>query len=65
MKKKLFQSEGRDSQKLVRRADINIGQHINSMFRIRAKITDPSASGRVLTGEDVKLELIDEPERFL
>jgi cleavage and polyadenylation specificity factor subunit 1 len=42
----------RDSQKLARRADIHVGQHINTMFRIRAKITDPSTGGRVLTGLD-------------
>jgi hypothetical protein len=46
------QPEARESnggQKLVRKADFHIGQHVNHMFRIRAKITDPS-SGRLLTG---------------
>ena len=49
----LYQPESRDSnggQKLVRKADFHLGQHVNHMFRIRAKITDPSAGGRLLTG---------------
>jgi cleavage and polyadenylation specificity factor subunit 1 len=48
-----YSPESRDSnggQMLVRRADFNLGQHVNAMFRIRAKITDPSVGGRVLTG---------------
>ena len=35
---------------LTRKGDIQIGQHINSLFRIRAKITDPTTGGRVITG---------------
>ena len=49
----LYQPESRESnggQKLVRKADFHMGQHVNHMFRIRAKITDPSAGGRLLTG---------------
>lgn len=49
----MYQPEARESnggQKLVRRADLHLGQHVNHMFRIRAKITDPSAGGRLLTG---------------
>ena len=49
----MYQPESRESnggQKLVRKADFHVGQHINHMFRIRAKITDPSAPGRLLTG---------------
>ena len=49
----MYQPESRESmggQKLVRKADFHIGQHVNHMFRIRAKITDPSAGGRILTG---------------
>ena len=48
----MYQPEARESnggQKLVRKADFHIGQHINHMFRVRAKITDPS-SGRLLKG---------------
>lgn len=49
----MYQPESRESmggQRLVRKADFHLGQHVNHMFRIRAKITDPSASGRILTG---------------
>ena len=42
--------EANGGNKLVRKADIQVGQHINAMFRIRAKITDPSAGSRLLTG---------------
>jgi cleavage and polyadenylation specificity factor subunit 1 len=37
-------------QKLIRAADCNVGQHINCIFRIRAKITDPTTGGRIMTG---------------
>ncbi len=37
-------------QKLVRRGDFQIGQHVNCIWRVRARITDPSTGGRVLTG---------------
>ncbi len=49
----MYQPEDRESsggQKLVRRGDFHLGQNINCMFRIRAKITDPSSGGRILTG---------------
>ncbi len=49
-----YQPESRESQggqKLVRRGDFQLGQHVNCMFRIRAKITDPSTGGRVITGD--------------
>lgn len=49
----MYQPEAKESnggQKLVRKADFHLGQHINHMFRVRSKITDPSASGRILTG---------------
>ena len=48
----MYQPEDRLSnggQKLIRKADFHLGQHVNYMFRIRAKITDPS-TGRLLTG---------------
>ncbi len=48
-----YQPEARESlggQKLVRRGDIHVGQHINCLWRIRARITDPSTGGRVITG---------------
>ena len=49
----MYQPEARESsggQKLVRKADFHLGQNVNHMFRVRAKITDPSAGGRLLTG---------------
>lgn len=49
----MYLPDDRDSvggQRLVRKADFHIGQHVNTMFRIRAKITDPSAGSRLLTG---------------
>ena len=52
----MYQPEARESgggQKLVRKADFHLGQHINHLFRIRAKITDPSAGGRLLTGKTI------------
>ena len=47
--------EANGGQDLVRKADFHVGQHINSMFRIRAKLTDPSlrhtsTGARLLTG---------------
>ena len=47
--------EANGGQSLVRKADFHVGQHINSMFRIRAKLTDPSlrhtsTGARLLTG---------------
>ncbi len=40
-------------QRLIRVGDYNLGQHVNCMFRIRAKITDPTTGGRVITGESI------------
>ena len=48
-----YQPEARESQggqKLVRRGDFQVGQHVNCIWRIRARITDPSTGGRVITG---------------
>jgi len=48
-----YQPEARESvggQRLVRRGDFHLGQHVNCMFRIRARITDPSTGGRALAG---------------
>ena len=47
--------EANGGHHLVRKADFHVGQNINSMFRIRAKLTDPSlrhtsAGARLLTG---------------
>ncbi|XP_023931604.1 cleavage and polyadenylation specificity factor subunit 1-like [Lingula anatina] len=45
----MYQPEAREShggQRLLRKADINIGHHVNTMFRIRCKVTDPSTDKR-------------------
>ena len=52
-------AEANGGQKLVRKADFHVGQHINTMFRIRAKITDPSAGSRY--DLEHKLVKIDRP----
>ena len=54
-------AEANGGQKLVRKADFHVGQHINTMFRIRAKITDPSAGSRY--DLEYKLVKIDRPEQ--
>jgi len=44
-----YQPEVREShggQRLIRAADINIGSHVNSFFRIRCKLQDPSTEKR-------------------
>ena len=41
--------ESHGGQRLVHKADINIGSHVNTFFRIRCKLTDPSIDKR-LTG---------------
>lgn len=44
-----YNPESREShggQRLVRKADFNSGQHINSMFRVRCKLWDPSTRKR-------------------
>lgn len=43
-----YSPEMRESQggnRLLRRADFNIGSHVNTMFRVRGKLEDPSAPG--------------------
>ncbi|CAH1269285.1 CPSF1 [Branchiostoma lanceolatum] len=44
-----YQPEARESyggQRLVRRADFNVGSHVNTFFRVRCKIVDPSGEKR-------------------
>ena len=48
-----YAPEARESlggQRLLRRADFQYGQPINCFFRVRAKIVDPTSSGRVIMG---------------
>jgi len=46
--------ESMGGQRLVRRADIHLGQQVNTMWRVRAKLTDPSTSQRVLPANEKK-----------
>ncbi|XP_078335129.1 cleavage and polyadenylation specificity factor subunit 1-like isoform X2 [Crassostrea virginica] len=51
-----YQPEAREShggQRLIRKADFNAGSHINSMFRVRCKLYDPSSDKR-MTGAPEK-----------
>ncbi|CAB4055468.1 CPSF1 [Lepeophtheirus salmonis] len=49
----VYQPEARESSggsRLLRKADFNLGQHVCSIFRIRAKLMEPSSGNRILTG---------------
>jgi len=51
----MYQPEARESMgghRLIRKADFHIGQHINCLWRVRAKLSDPSASSRVLSSNE-------------
>ncbi|XP_014670530.1 PREDICTED: cleavage and polyadenylation specificity factor subunit 1-like isoform X2 [Priapulus caudatus] len=53
----LYQPEAREScggQRLVRRADINIGSRVVSMFRVRCKIQDPSTDKKASSSVEKK-----------
>ena len=39
--------ESHGGTRLVRRADFNAGSHINTIFRIRCKLTDPSIEKKI------------------
>ena len=41
--------ESHGGTRLLRRADFNAGSHINTMFRVRCKLSDPSTEKK-LTG---------------
>ncbi|ESO86522.1 hypothetical protein LOTGIDRAFT_128853 [Lottia gigantea] len=46
-----YQPEARESvggQRLIRKADFNMGSHINSFFRVRCKLSDPSIDKKTL-----------------
>ncbi|KAK3787111.1 hypothetical protein RRG08_030274 [Elysia crispata] len=38
--------ESHGGNRLLRRADFNLGSHVNTMFRVRCKLEDPSAPGQ-------------------
>lgn len=42
--------DSQGGQRLILKGDVQMGQHVTSMFRIRAKITDPTTGGRIYTG---------------
>jgi len=53
----VYSPESKESlggQRLIKKADIHIGQHVNCMWRVRARLTDPSSNQRVLTANEKK-----------
>lgn len=51
----MYQPESRESfggQRLLRKADFHLGQHINTLFRIRCKMTENSADRKHLQGAE-------------
>ena len=38
--------ESHGGQRLLRKADFNVGSHINTMFRVRCKVWDPASRKR-------------------
>ncbi|XP_071082054.1 cleavage and polyadenylation specificity factor subunit 1-like [Haliotis cracherodii] len=47
-----YQPEAREShggQRLLRRADFNVGSHISSMFRVRCRLTDIASDKKLMT----------------
>ena len=53
----MYSPESREAMgghRLMRRADIHIGQHVNCMWRVKAKLSDPTTAGRLLAGNEKK-----------
>lgn len=51
----MYQPESIESMgghRLIRKADFHIGQHINCLWRVRAKLSDPSTSSRLLASNE-------------
>ncbi|XP_069698510.1 cleavage and polyadenylation specificity factor subunit 1 [Periplaneta americana] len=51
----MYQPESRESfggQRLLRKADFHLGQHINTFFRIRCKVTENCADKKYLQGAE-------------
>eukprot|EP00092_Neocalanus_flemingeri_P020040 GFUD01021700.1.p1 GENE.GFUD01021700.1~~GFUD01021700.1.p1 ORF type:complete len:1406 (+),score=514.90 GFUD01021700.1:53-4270(+) len=51
----MYSPESREAMgghRLMRKADIHVGQHINCMWRVRAKLSDPSTSQRLLAANE-------------
>ena len=44
--------EAMGGHRLMRKADFHMGQHINTMWRVRAKLSDPSTSQRLLAANE-------------
>jgi len=44
--------EAMGGHRLIRKADYHMGQHINCMWRVRAKLSDPSTSQRLLAANE-------------
>ena len=53
----MYSPESREAMgghRLMRKADIHIGQHINCMWRVKAKLSDPTSAGRLLAANEKK-----------
>ena len=44
--------EAMGGHRLMRKADFHVGQHINCMWRVRAKLSDPTSSQRLVAGNE-------------
>ena len=44
--------ESLGGHRLMRKADFHLGQHINCMWRVRAKLSDPTSSQRLVAGNE-------------
>ena len=53
----MYSPESREAiggHRLMRKADIHIGQHINCLWRVKAKLSDPTSAGRLLAANEKK-----------
>ena len=53
----MYSPEAREAMgghRLMRKADIHLGQHINCMWRVKAKLSDPTTAQRLLAANEKK-----------
>lgn len=51
----MYSPESRESMgghRLIRKADFHLGQHVNCLWRVRAKLCDPSSAQRLLSANE-------------
>jgi len=51
----MYSPESRESMgghRLIRKADFHLGQHVNCLWRVRAKLSDPSTQSRLLSANE-------------